>query len=92
MGDNHFFSLDGPLDSTPAGRQMRVANLAGLPSLVKSRGGDPRAMLERHEIDPQLIRVPYHFSELPKAEFRHRNPRLSARCRYAPKNPEALHR
>lgn len=61
MGDNYFYSLDGPLDSTPGGRQMRVANLAGLPGLVRSRGGDPRSLLERHEIDPLLIRDPELF-------------------------------
>lgn len=61
MGDNYFYSLDGPLDSTPGGRQMRVANLSGLPQLVRLRGGDPRSLLERHEIDPHLIRDPELF-------------------------------
>jgi AraC-like DNA-binding protein len=61
MDNNYFYSLDGPLDSTPGGRQMRVANLAGLPALVRSRGGDARSMLERHEIDPQQIRDPELF-------------------------------
>ena len=58
MGDNNFYSLDGPLDSMPAARQMRIANLAGLPALVRDHGGDPLPILERHEIDPQLIRDP----------------------------------
>lgn len=58
MGDKVFFSLDGPLDSTPATRQMRVANLSGLPGLIRDHGGDPISILERHEIDPQLIRDP----------------------------------
>jgi AraC-like DNA-binding protein len=58
MGDNAFYSLDGPLDSMPGSRQMRVANLSGLPRLVRSHGADPVSILERHEIDPQILRDP----------------------------------
>ena len=61
MNDNHFFTLDGPLDSLPASRQMRTANLSGFPGLVRSLGADPVPMLERHEIDPQSLRDPDHF-------------------------------
>lgn len=61
MNDNHFFSLDGPLDSLPASRQMRTANLSGFPGLVRSLGADPVPMLERHEIDPLTLRDPDHF-------------------------------
>ncbi|HEY6132003.1 MAG TPA: AraC family transcriptional regulator ligand-binding domain-containing protein [Halioglobus sp.] len=61
MGDSAFFSLDGPLDSMPANRQMRIANLAGFPGLVRSRGADPNSLLERHGIDPQVIRDPDQF-------------------------------
>lgn len=61
MGDNYFYSLDGPLDTMPGTRQMRIANLAGFPGLVRSLGADPVALLERHDIDPQLIRDPDHF-------------------------------
>lgn len=61
MGDKVFFSLDGPLDSTPANRQMRIANLAGFAPLVRSRGGDPISILERHDIDPHVIRDPDHY-------------------------------
>lgn len=61
MGDNDFYSLDGPLDSMPASRQMRIANLSGLPGMVRGRGGDPRSILERHELDQQLIRDPDHY-------------------------------
>ena len=58
MVDKKFYSLDGPLDSMPTTRQMRIANLAGLPGLIRDHGGDPLSLLERHEIDPQLIRDP----------------------------------
>lgn len=61
MGDNHFFSLDGPLDSIPTTRQMRVANLQGFHDLVRARGGNPLDLLERHDIDPQRVRDPDHF-------------------------------
>ncbi len=61
MNDNHFFSLEGPLDSLPASRQMRTANLAGFPGLVRSLGADPIPLLERHEIDPGTLRDPDHF-------------------------------
>jgi AraC-like DNA-binding protein len=61
MGDNYFYSLDGPLDSMPAARQMRIANLSGFAGLVRSRGADPIAILERHDIDPQVVRDPDHF-------------------------------
>jgi AraC-like DNA-binding protein len=61
MDNKHFFSLDGPLDSMPAPRQMRIANLAGFQALVRNLGADPIALLERHDINPQLIRDPDHF-------------------------------
>ncbi len=61
MGDNYFYSLDGPLDTMPATRQMRIANLVRLSGLVRSRGADPIALLERHAIDPQVVRDPDHY-------------------------------
>jgi AraC-like DNA-binding protein len=61
MGMDYFYSLDGPLDAMPTGRQMRAANLHGFPTLVRSRGADPRALLERHNIDPHDIRDPDHY-------------------------------
>jgi AraC-like DNA-binding protein len=61
MGDTSFFSLDGPLDSMPATRQMRIANLAGFAGLVRSRGADPIALLERHAIDPHVVQDPDHY-------------------------------
>jgi len=61
MADNDFYSLDGPLDSVPGSRQMRVANLSGFAGLVREHGGDPLSILERHAIDPQVIRDPEHY-------------------------------
>jgi len=61
MDNNYFYQLDGPLDSMPTARQMRIANLAGFPGLVRKLGADPIAMLERHDINPQLIRDPDHY-------------------------------
>ncbi len=58
MNDNYFFALEGPLDSLPASRQMRTANLAGYPLLVRRLGADPDKLLERHEIDPGTLRDP----------------------------------
>lgn len=58
MNSKSFYSLDGPLDATPAARQMRIANLAGFSGLVRAHGGDPVSFLERHAIDPQMVRDP----------------------------------
>ncbi|MGL4566731.1 MAG: AraC family transcriptional regulator ligand-binding domain-containing protein, partial [Halioglobus sp.] len=61
MHNNDFYSLEGPLDSMPAGHQMRSANLAGFSALIRSMGADPMPLLERHGIDPLVIRDPDHF-------------------------------
>lgn len=61
MGADYFYCLDGPLDAMPTGRQMRIANLNGFPTLARSRGIDPSAILERHDIDPRLIHDPDHY-------------------------------
>ncbi len=61
MGDHYFYSLEGPLDSMPVERQMRTANLTGFTALVRSLGADPRAILERHGIDPRIIHDPDAF-------------------------------
>ncbi|WP_439134057.1 AraC family transcriptional regulator ligand-binding domain-containing protein [Pseudomaricurvus sp.] len=58
MSDNHFFTLDGPLDSMPMENQMRCANLSGFAYLSEQVGKDPREILERHNIDPWLARDP----------------------------------
>ncbi len=61
MSEPVFFSLDGPLDSMPTERQLRAANLSGLPSLIRSLGTDPRPILERFGIDPKVITDPDHY-------------------------------
>ena len=61
MSADYFFGLDGPLDSLPTGRQMRMANLSGFRELVRSMGADPRALLERHDIDQSAMRDPDQF-------------------------------
>lgn len=61
MSDNHFYSLDGPLELMPTERQMRIANLGAFPSLARTRGADPRSLLERHHIDPLVVRDPDHY-------------------------------
>ena len=58
MSDGYFFSLDGPLDTMPVERQVRAGNLTGFGDLVRNLGGDPRRMLERHDIDPRAMRDP----------------------------------
>lgn len=61
MIDNHFFSLDGPLEVMPSERQMRIANLGAFPMLARELGADPRRLLERHEIDFFSLRDPDQF-------------------------------
>lgn len=63
MATHDFFRLDGPLDSIPAEGQMRIANLSGFSGLVQRQGADPRALLERHNIDPAAVRDPDNYIE-----------------------------
>jgi AraC-like DNA-binding protein len=63
MSDSIFYSLDGPLDSMPAARQVRTANLSGFLDLVRQLGADPRQILENHGIDPRVVRDPDSFIE-----------------------------
>ena len=58
MENSYFYSLDGPLEAMPTESQMRSANLNAFSGLVRSLGGDPRALLERFHIDPRLLRDP----------------------------------
>ncbi|WP_232492010.1 helix-turn-helix domain-containing protein [Novosphingobium kaempferiae] len=55
MGQQHFFSLDGPLDVTPGGGQVRAANFAGLAGLARSHGRDARGIVERHGMEPRVL-------------------------------------
>ncbi len=61
MNESHFYSLDGPLELMPTARQMRIANLGAFPALARTRGADPRSLLERHHIDPLVVRDPDHY-------------------------------
>ena len=58
MRENYFYTLEGPLDASPAEQQMRTANFSGFPGLVRTLGGDPRRILEHHGMDPRSIRDP----------------------------------
>lgn len=60
MNEQPFYSLEGPLESLPAQGQMRIANLSGFPSLLRSLGAEPRSIMERYEINPLVIRDPDH--------------------------------
>ena len=61
MGNTDFFTLDGPLDSMPTETQMRIANLTGFSALASRFGKDPRALLERHDINPDSLRDPDNY-------------------------------
>ncbi len=63
MAAQDFFRLDGPLDSMPTQGQMRIANLSSFSGLVSRLGADPRTLLERHDIDPSVIRDPDNYIE-----------------------------
>ena len=58
MSENFFYTVQSPLDAIPTARQMRTANFAGFPALVRRLGGDPARILEHHGVHPQSIRNP----------------------------------
>ncbi len=61
MNAEAFYSLQGPLEIMPTGRQMRMAKLLGFPALVRSNGADARSLLDRFGIDPRFISDPDHY-------------------------------
>jgi AraC-like DNA-binding protein len=62
--DNTFvLGVDGPLDAFPAQGKILAGYLRGLKSVVRDLGGDPRRVLERHEIDPLAFEDPDHHIE-----------------------------
>jgi AraC-like DNA-binding protein len=63
MSATAFYSLQGPLDTIPTGRQMRTANFNGFAGLIRQLGGDPRRILERHGMDSESIRDPDYYIE-----------------------------
>jgi len=58
MSESSFYSLPGPLDVLPTGRQMRAANFTGFSELVRNLGGEPNGILERYGLDARTIADP----------------------------------
>ena len=58
MGQQSFFSLDGPLDIAPGGGQCRAANFAGLADAARQRGRDARGIVERHGMEARVLTDP----------------------------------
>ncbi|CAN7444770.1 helix-turn-helix domain-containing protein [Phenylobacterium sp. LjRoot225] len=62
-GDEVFFNLTGPIELSPGPGRTRAASLQMFGELVKELGGEPRSILERHDIDPARIADPEHHIE-----------------------------
>lgn len=58
MGQESFFSLDGPLDIAPGGGQCRAANLSGLADVARQMGRDARGIVERHGMEARVLTDP----------------------------------
>ena len=58
MGQDSFFSLDGPLDIAPGGGQVRAANFAGLADVARQLGRDARGIVERHGMEARVLTDP----------------------------------
>lgn len=64
-----FFALPGPIELTPAPGRTRAASFQMFFDLVHQLGGNPRAILERHGLDPARIGDPeHHISSLAMVE------------------------
>jgi AraC-like DNA-binding protein len=69
MPQASFFSVDGPLDLSPGGGQVRAANFAGLAEAARTRGRDARGIVERHGMearvltDPESLIAPHQLAE-----------------------------
>lgn len=62
MGDGtELGAMLPPLDWRPGAGQMRSGHLRGFFWLAQQYGGDPRALLERHEINPVTFADPDNF-------------------------------
>jgi AraC-like DNA-binding protein len=57
-GSAGFFVLAGPLVPAPLANQTRAAHLQGFARIVGGLGAAPRAILERHGIDPRVLSDP----------------------------------
>ena len=53
--------LDGPFEPLPVARQVRAANLKGIPGIIRAAGGEPLDVLRRHGIDPWQLQDPDSF-------------------------------
>ncbi len=58
MAQESFFSLDGPLDVTPGGGQVRAANFSGLANVARSMGRDARGIVERYGMEARVLSDP----------------------------------
>lgn len=58
MPGEPFFSIDGPLDVSPASGQVRAANFAGLAQLTRTLGRDARGIMERHGMEARVLSDP----------------------------------
>jgi AraC-like DNA-binding protein len=58
MGQESFFSLDGPLDIAPGGGQVRAANFSGLADVARHFGRDARGIVERHGMEARVLTDP----------------------------------
>ncbi|PLK27806.1 AraC family transcriptional regulator [Novosphingobium sp. TH158] len=58
MASEPFFSLDGPLDVSPASGQVRAANFAGFAQLARTMGRDARGIVERHGMEARVLSDP----------------------------------
>lgn len=60
FGNTFVLSVDASFGAFPAPGQIQAGYLRGLKSLIRDRGGDPRRLLERHDIDPEAFDDPDH--------------------------------
>jgi AraC-like DNA-binding protein len=60
LGNTFILSVDGALDALPGQGQIQAGYLRGLKTVVRRLGGDPRSVLERHDIDPAAFEDPDH--------------------------------
>ena len=58
MGQDAFFSLQGPLDIAPEGGQCRAANFSGLADVARLLGRDARGIVERHGMEARVLTDP----------------------------------
>ncbi|CAN7598363.1 AraC family transcriptional regulator ligand-binding domain-containing protein [Phenylobacterium sp. LjRoot219] len=67
FGNTFVLSVDASSGAFPAQGQIQAGYLRGLKGLVRDLGGDPRQILERHDIDPLAFDNPDHHIECTSA-------------------------